>query len=88
MDAIFATESCPFILQPDNCWHYNCLVAATESCKYCNYLLHFSCTLVANICSVEGENLSNKCEIRQQTKRLLHMVHHSSNWTEVQRLSL
>ena len=52
MDAIFASESCTFILQPDNCWHYNFLVEATESCRYCNYQLHFGCTLVANICSV------------------------------------
>ena len=27
-------------------------VAENKSCKYCNYQLHYSCTLVAKICSV------------------------------------
>ena len=28
-------------------------VAETKSCSYCNYQLHYSCTLVAKICSVD-----------------------------------
>ena len=54
MDAIFTNKNCTDVLQPSSCWFCNYLVEAVKSCRYCSYELHFGCTLVANICSVEA----------------------------------